>query len=103
MESWLSFDEWKRTREKWLGRDDDELASIDRGSTILSNVRKHIYELEGYRCKSLEEVESVAKAMGLEIKSLEARPEMIQAGAGKYDLLVRIFSKASKERRERFA
>lgn len=96
-----TFEEFKRNREKYMGRDDDILASADAGSTILKNAtRRHIYEIEGYRCESLEEVERVANAQGIPIKDLDYRPELIQAGAGKFDTIVKFVSKHTRQKRD---
>jgi hypothetical protein len=95
-----SFDEFKRNPEQWLGRDDESLAQADVGSTILNKtVRRHIYEVEGYRCKSLEEVERVAASQGIPLRELDYRPVLQQAGAGKYEIVVRFMKKSEIARR----
>lgn len=99
-----SLDQWAKQREKYLGTEDDILASADKGSTLLSrSVQRHIYELEGYRCKNLEEVERVAREQGINLKGLDYRPQLVQAGAGKYDIIVRFVSKGQREKRESWA
>lgn len=97
---WVTFNEFKKNPEKWIGRKDDVLASADKGSHTLKSIRKHIYEVEGYRCKGLEEVQKTAECMGIDLNDLEMKPDMIQAGAGKFDVIVRFVSKQTKERRE---
>lgn len=95
-----SFDEFCKNREKYMGREDDRLNEVERGSqTMRSNVARHVYELEGYRCKSLEEVERVAREMGINLRELDYRPQVQQAGAGKFDLLVRFVSKSTRQKR----
>lgn len=95
-----AFDRWEKEREKYLGKDDEILASADKGSELLSrSVKRHIYELEGYRCKNLEEVERVAKEQGINLKGLDYRPQLVQAGAGKYDVIVRFVSKTDRQKR----
>lgn len=96
-----SFDRWEKEREKYLGKDDEILASADKGSELLSrSVKRHIYELEGYRCKNLEEVERVAREQGINLKGLDYRPQLVQAGAGKYDVIVRFVSKTDRQKRD---
>jgi exo-beta-1,3-glucanase (GH17 family) len=85
-----------------MGRDDDILASADKGSTILKDVRRHVYEIEGYRCNSLEEVERIAAQQGIALRELDYRPEMIQAGAGRYDIIVRFVSKNTRDKRDQW-
>ena len=97
-----SFQEFKRNREKWMGRDDDKLASADEGSRVLKNgnrVKKHIYEIEGHRCKNLEQVEKTASNLGLNIKDLDYRPEVLPLGGGKCDVLVKFVSREERKRR----
>lgn len=94
-----TFEEFRSNPEKWLGRDDDKFVSADKGSQVLSNVRKHIYEIEGYRCKTLEEVEKIAASQGIPLRSLDYRPELIPLGGGQADILVKFVSKDGREAR----
>ena len=96
-----SFDEYCKNQEKWLGRDDDSLAEVERGSIQLDRcVKRHIYEIEGYRCKSLEEVERVAKSMGINLRELDYRPEIQPNTSGKFDIKVKFVSKGDREKRK---
>lgn len=96
-----TFDQFARNSEKYVGRDDDRFAEADRGSTHLkAHVQRHIYEIEGYRCKSLEEVERIATAQGINIRELDYRPQVIPLGAGKCDLLVKFVSKDQRAKRK---
>jgi len=96
-----TFDEYRKNEEKYIGRDDDSFREVDRGSDNLRRVvQRHIYEIEGYRCKTLEEVEKVALNQGIPLRELDYRPEMVQAGAGKYDIIVRFVSKNKRENRK---
>lgn len=85
-----TFQQWLKLREDWE-RQYNPLAQVDSGSRQLDkHVQRHIYEIEGYRCKTLEEVERVAKEQG--IPHLEYRPTVIPTGAGKCDILVKFVS-----------
>jgi len=98
-----TFEEFKRKRDLYMGREDDVLSSADVGSSILKkSVRKHIYEFQGYRCKTLEEVQNVASRQGVALKDLVYQPEVVWAGAGKYDLFVRFISKQEKAKRDQW-
>lgn len=98
-----SLERWQKDREKYLGSADEILASADKGSELLSRtVKRHIYELEGYRCKNLEEVERVAREQGINLKQLDYRPQLVQAGAGKFDVIVRFVSKNMREKRDQW-
>lgn len=94
-----TFDEFRRHPEKWLGRADEKLISADQGSQVLGNVQRHIYEIEGYRCKTIEEVERVAKSQGIPLKELDYRAQLIPCGGGKADVLVKFISKVVRENR----
>ena len=99
-----TFDEYVRNRDKYIGSEEETLASADRGSTALNRtVKRHVYEVEGYRCKSLEEVERIARSQGIDLRKLDYRPQLVQAGAGKYDVIVRFVSKDDREKREAWA
>lgn len=89
-----SFDEFAKNPEKYMGREDDRLSEADVGASQVKHlVKRHIYEIEGYRCKTLEEVERVARNQGIPIRELDYRPSMVQAGAGKYDIIVKFVPK----------
>lgn len=99
-----SLERWQKERERYLGREDEILASADNGSDLLRrSVRRHVYELEGYRCKNLEEVERVAREQGINLKALDYRPQVVQAGAGKYDIIVRFVARSDREKRKAWA
>jgi hypothetical protein len=91
-----SFDDFKKNREKWLGRDDEALGLADKGSGW-AFVKKHIYEIEGYRCKTLEEVEHVALCQGIPLRELDYRPQMLPRGCGKWDILVKFVPRKSRD------
>lgn len=94
-----TFDEFKRNPELLNGRDDEILASADAGSQWIKDVKRHVYEIEGYRCKTLEQVEEIAARQGIPLRELDYRPVMTQAGAGKYDIIVRFVRKSMIDRR----
>ncbi len=96
-----TFEEFSRNREKWVGREDDKFSNVDRGSQILGKVaKKHVYEIEGFRCKTLEEVERVARQQGIPIKDLEYRAQLIPLGGGTADILIKFMSKTEFNSRE---
>jgi hypothetical protein len=80
-------------RERLYGKPDQLFGAVDRGSENLQlYVQKHRYQLDGYECKSLEEVERVALSQGLDPWKLKIQPELVDLGGRKCDLLVRFFS-----------
>lgn len=101
-EQFFTFEEFKRRRESYLGLSDSEdFGLIDRGSQVLKKqVKRHIYEIEGYRCNSLEEVERVAAAQGIPLRALDYRAMVQPLGAGKCDILIRFVSKTTREARD---
>lgn len=98
-----TFDEFKRNREKWIGREDELLGYVDSGSGLLQSVvRRYKYSfipiVMGLRgreisCKGLEEVERMAIEHGTRLKDLDISPNMEQDGGGKYLVHVRFFAK----------
>ncbi len=95
-----TLEEFKRNKEKYLGRDDEALSSVSKGGEISNNfTQKHVYEIEGYRCKTLEEVERVALSQGIPLRSLDFRAILIPQGAGKGNLLIKFISKDERVRR----
>jgi hypothetical protein len=95
-----SFEEFKRNREKYLGRDDEDFGIIDKGSqSIKRTVHRHIYEIEGYRVKTLEEVERIAINQGIPIRELDYRPQVVPLGGGKCDILVKFLPQKERTKR----
>lgn len=93
-----TFEEFKRNRQKYLGRSDDTLSSIDKGSQNLARyVKKHVYEIAGHRCKTLEEVERIARDYNIPLG--EFRAECLPLGGGKCDILVKFISQDERDRR----
>jgi hypothetical protein len=78
-----TFEEFKKNPERWTGRSDASLAEVSEGGLeVKSKYRKQTYEIEGYRCKTLEEVERIALSQGIKLKELDYRPQMIPQGGG---------------------
>lgn len=99
-----TFEQFRRNPEKYIGREDERLEEVDRGGEQIRNVvQRHIYEIEGYRCKSLEEVERVASQQGIPLRELDYRPEVVPTSAGKCDLLVRFVNKSTRARRREWS
>lgn len=97
-----TFEEFVSNREKWIGRDDDELISADKGSQEIFKkfIRKQIYKIKRYRSEKLEEVERIALSEGLQLKDLEYRVQMLPVGGGKWDALIEFKTKAEWKRKD---
>jgi hypothetical protein len=85
-----TLEEFAAAPEKWRKAADDIFKTADIGSTMgLKNiVAKQTYEVSGYKCDTLEEVERVALNEGLDIKLLELKPQIIPLGGGKCNIHV---------------
>lgn len=102
-----SFEEFEKDpdkyRKKFYGSEDDTLAWDDKGSTILKGkVKKHHYEVEGYKCKNLEEVQRVAHNMGYKMSDLKAIRELVPHAGGWCDIRVKYLSPETYNRRNRW-
>lgn len=97
-----TFEEFSRDPEKWLGKSTEVFDTAEIGflGRERKNVRRHKFEIEGYRCATLEEVEKVALSQGIPLRELDYRPQMIPLGGGKCDILVKFVSKEDREKRE---
>lgn len=95
-----TFEQFKKNRDKYLGSEDQTLATVDKGSHNLNRVvNKYTYEIEGFRCDSLEKVEQIAADYGIPLRSLDYRPELIPQGGGKAKMLIKFVSKEDREKR----
>lgn len=96
-----TFEEFKRNREKYLGKPGhhDVFASIDRGSKNLSKyVKRHKYEILGFRTTKLEEIERIASENNIPLGEFTA--ECIPQGGGTCDILVKFISPEERYRRK---
>ena len=96
-----TFEEFKKNREKYLLTHDQVFANIDKGSHNLAKVleSRYEYEIEGFRCKTLEEVERIAGDYGIPMNGLDYRPELLPQGGGKAKMLIKFVSKFEREKR----
>ena len=96
-----TFDEFAKNPDLLFGKEDERLAEVERGSTNLNRVvKRYVYEIEGYRCKSLQEVERVARSMGINLRELDYQPQMEPNTSGKFDIKVKFVSKADRQKRQ---
>lgn len=97
-----TFDEFKKNPDAYKKREDQELISADGSSQVFRKlINKQRYAVNGYECKSLEEVERVARAEGI-WDNLAFVPQIIPIGAGKCDILIHFVSK-DREQNEKQA
>lgn len=97
-----TFDEFRRNKEKWLGRYDDEVAAIDRGDHNLGcPQRYYLWDgAEEYRVESLEQAERIAGDMGLSLHhDFIVDPQIQDDGPGSYYNKVTFRSRRAMERR----
>lgn len=96
-----TFDEFVKNPDTLFGREDERLQEVERGSTNLNRVvKRYIYEIEGYRCKSLEEVERVARSMGIDLREMDYQPQMETNTGGKFDIKVKFVSRSERQKRQ---
>lgn len=95
-----SFQHFAKNKEKYFGTETESFAEVDKGSLIFKKgLRKFRFEILGYRCKTLEEVERICREQGINIRALEYQPEFIPLGGGEAEMLVKFVSKDERERR----
>jgi len=97
-----TFEQFCQNPERFTGRWDDKFSQVDVGSHYLGKVaKKYIFEVEGVRCKSLEDCERVAIEKGIDLKSKEYdyRAMLIPQGGGTADILVKFMRKSEIDSR----
>ncbi len=88
-------DYYRNGYEKTFGR-------VDKGGAIANKfTKKQIFEIEGYRCKTLEEVERVAGDMGLDLDALKYQGHCLPLGGGSADMLIKFISEADLQKRNK--
>jgi hypothetical protein len=97
-----TFDQFLKNPEKYLGHSEEILSSADVGSHLLrqSNlVRKHKYEIMGYRVSTLTEVQKIMKDHGINPRTVDLRPQIQPLGGGQCDILVKFTTREEREHR----
>jgi hypothetical protein len=96
-----TFEEFRKNKDKWRPNPEQALASIEQGGTLFKGrIRKMKFEFEGYPCDSVEGVQNLSKQMGFQDKDIVFYPVAHNHLAGKFDLLVRCFNKATVKQRQ---
>ena len=95
-----TFEQFKANRDHYVGREDDIMTKVDRGSELLkSRIKKYKFEVFNYRCKTLEEAEKVIRNNGFKLSDMEMAPELIPLNSYDCDMLVRFVLKESVKRK----
>lgn len=93
--------EFVRNKEKFMGREDDEIAAIDRGDPLLGCRQR--YYVEHYRVESLEQAQRIASDMGLNLyHDFIIDPQLRPDGAAGFYNEVTFRSKATVTKRTRW-
>jgi len=78
-----TLEEFSKDPSKWKNPSEYLLEQVDKGSKILtSGFKKYTFEIAGYRCVSLEEVQFVATCEGLDWATMEIKPMVIPGSFG---------------------
>lgn len=89
-----TFDEFCKSPDSFRLRPDHVLASVDNGAENLKHlIKTQKYEIDGVKCRTLEEVERVARNEGIDLGKLKMKPELEKTTAGKLEVIVRFVSK----------
>lgn len=95
-----TFQEFAKNRERYMGREDDVLSSVDAGGILLKNRTKRIkYQVKGYRCDTLEEVERVCRDEGMLLKDLQYMGFIEPQNGFDCDILIKFMTKEEFEQR----
>ena len=95
-----TFEAFKRQRDKYMKNHNQTFDRIEKGGSVANRfTKKQVYEIEGYRCKTLEEVERVALNMGIDLNTMKYSAEFCPLGGGQADVLVKFMSESDRNRR----
>ena len=77
-----TYEEFCKNPEHWRINKQQSLVSADKGSQVFTNVKKHIYYVDGNKCGSLEKVEQycIDHGIGQQDLTIEVGIEKITAG-----------------------
>lgn len=98
-----TLEQFRKKRDFYQKNHNSVFGRIDTGGKITNRfTKKQKFEIDGYRCNTLEEVERVARDMGLNLDAIakEYKAEFIPLGGGQADVLVRFMSPEYRMRME---
>ncbi len=98
-----TFEKFMARRKHYQANHSTIFGRIETGGQIANRfTKKQKYELGGYQCKTLEEVEKVALNMGLKLQDLAQNytAEFIPLGGGNADVLVKFMTQADRQKRD---
>lgn len=99
-----TFEEFRKNKDKWTPKKDMLFQSVDIGGhdeSIKRDIRDHRYYLDGYRCETLEAVDTLAKTMGIPIDSIVSGGIVKEkVDNGKLRLHIHFMSKEQFEKRK---
>jgi len=89
-----TFEQFRANYVKYMGKEDDLFAKVERGSELLkTRIKKYKFEVFGYKCKTLEDAEKVIRDYGFKINEMEMLPELIPQNSYDCDMLVKFVPK----------
>ena len=92
-----TFEEFQKNPDAYRTSKTFQLDSASNGSILLNSlIKSQTYELDGYKCKSLEEVEKVALNQGIRLDDLIMEPELEKDTAGKLICRVKFTTKTRR-------
>lgn len=84
-----TFAEFAKNPDKFRTSSDDRLARVDESTQTFKHiVERQTYKILGYKVKTLEEVERIAKNEGFDLKNCKFVPQVIPTTAGKCEIIV---------------
>ena len=79
-----TFEEFCANPNKYRRNKEETFAAVDNGSKLIRHlITSTTYEIMGYKCATLEEVERTAQSLGFPIDHLDAKPQAIPELGGK--------------------
>lgn len=96
-----TFEEFRKNPAKWRPDPEQLFASVERAASIVNKDMKWIrYEIDFYKCDTLEKVQDVCRQIGYREGDLTAKILIDQLGGGKCGLTVKFFHKDRIKERE---
>lgn len=93
-----TFQEFCKNPDAWRGKETFTLDSISNGSLVIQQLIKTMtYKIDGYKCRTLEEVEKIALNQGYDLRTLKMVPELEKDTAGKLECIVEVMPKSRYE------
>lgn len=95
-----TFEEYRKDKKRWQFNAEQIFEIVQgAGTNHKKSLKKLRFEVNGHRAETLEQVQRIAREEGLDMRTLDIWPEIIDLGGQWCDILVKFMPREEVQRR----